>query len=347
MSAAAIEPTELPAGWIRGPQFDLALIAGTAGLAALVTIPLSIEPRLFALITVPYLWLVGYPHLLATYSQIAFDRKSFHAYRRLNLELPIAILALVAATAYAVGTWPLVTVYLYWQWFHFARQSYGISRHYARKAARPLADDRLTTAVLYLWPALGILHRSWQAPTQYLGSEVWTLPVPDLLLACASVATLAATGWWIHGRVRAWRDGTFLLPHTLYVASHAGIFALGYLLIADINVGWLVLSLWHSSQYMLFVWHVNRSRYGTRPDPEHPLLSRVSQPGGVLRYALVFLGLSVVFFGALRLGLEWLAPLALPVSLVVFHSINFHHYTVDAIIWSRRRNWPFLAKPVH
>lgn len=345
MAVAAAERPALPAGWIRNRPFDLALIAGTAGLAVLVAIALSLEPRLFALIVLPYLWLVGYPHLLATYSQTAFDRNSFLAYRRLNLELPIAILVLVAATAYTVGTWPLVTVYLYWQWFHFARQSHGISRYYARKATRPLADNRLTTAVVYLWPVFGILHRSWEAPARYLGSELWVLPVPHLLLACVGMATLAVTGWWVCGRLRAWLDGTLALSHTLYVASHIGMFALGYLLIGDINAGWLMLSVWHSSQYLLFVWHVNRSRFGSGSDPEHPLLSRLSQPGGALRYGLVFLALSVVFFGAVKLGIQWLAPLALPVSLVVFHTINFHHYTVDAIIWSRRRNWRLLARP--
>src|SRR5215213_8309567 len=47
----------------------------------------------------------------------------------------------------AVGTWILTTVYLYWQWWHYTRQSYGVSRIYQRKAG--LNNDLLHKLVIY------------------------------------------------------------------------------------------------------------------------------------------------------------------------------------------------------
>src|SRR5262249_56073587 len=91
-----------------------------------------------------YLWLLCYPHLIATYTRTAFDRQSLWAHRFLNFGLPIVIFGAIALLAGTVGTWPLVTTYLYWQWFHFTRQSYGASRAYVRRAAVALPDAKLT-----------------------------------------------------------------------------------------------------------------------------------------------------------------------------------------------------------
>jgi len=263
----AISTTPPQPVWLRGPAFDLVFLFGTAVLALVAGFAAQAWAGGFEWILVPYLWLIGYPHLFATYSQTSFDRASFRQHRRLNIELPIVVLAAVAAVAYGVGTWALVTIYLYWQWFHFARQSYGVSRFYARKAGRPLDDESLTTWMLYAWPLVGILHRSWQQPAHYLGSPVWTLPVPSVVLAVGLAVATMLTLAWAWGRVRMWRQGRLPIGHTLYMLSHIVMFAVGYLVIADINIGWLVLSIWHSAQYLLFVWHINRGRHGATPSP--------------------------------------------------------------------------------
>ena len=43
------------------------------------------------------------------------------------------LVATVSAVA-LLGVWILPTVYLYWQWFNYTRQSYGVERIYRRKA---------------------------------------------------------------------------------------------------------------------------------------------------------------------------------------------------------------------
>lgn len=56
-----------------------------------------------------------------------------------------------------------------------------------------------------------------------------------------------------------------------------------------------------------------------------------------MRYFFVCLGLSTAFFLGLKATLDAVGVALLPLTLVVFQSINFHHYTVDAVVWRRRK----------
>src|SRR5207302_639654 len=105
--------------------------------------------------------------------------------------LPPIILGAIALLAATVGTWPLVTTYLYWQWFHFTRQSYGVSRAYVRRAGVALADEKLTHWLVYLVPIWGIVYRSYEAPAMYLGSELRVIPIPFGVVAVLGTVTAA------------------------------------------------------------------------------------------------------------------------------------------------------------
>lgn len=324
-------------GLLRGPGFDSVFIGGSAGLAIGVGFALGLQPGLFGVIVLPYLWLLGYPHLMATFTRTAFDRESRRQYRRVNVELFVAILALCAALATGVGTIALVTIYLYWQWFHFTRQSWGVSRFYARKGGFVDRDERLTRAVIYAVPIFGILHRSWQAPETYLGARLWVIPVPDLVLLAAGIATLMLVAAWSLRQVQALREGSASLAHSAYVASHVVMFTVGYVLIDSIDHGWLALSIWHTLQYLLFVWMFQVNRFKGGIDPARPLLSSISQKGRGWRFYLNCAGLAAVVVAAINLALSSLAWLALPLTLVVYSAINFHHYTLDALVWRSPR----------
>lgn len=55
------------------------------------------------------------------------------------------MLAGTVVAAYSLGFWALATTYLYWQWFYYTPQSYGIMRYYYRQSVplgrRRAADD--------------------------------------------------------------------------------------------------------------------------------------------------------------------------------------------------------------
>jgi hypothetical protein len=253
--------------------------------------------------------------------------------------LPLIVLATAVSAVLVVGGWVLSTTYLYWQWFHYTRQSYGIERVYRAKAGGAVPGaDRVTKAALYLLPLWGILHRSHQAPEEFLGVPVRTLPVPRPVVMVAAAVAIASVGVWLIQAVGGVVRERRVAPHTLYLASHLVVFAVGYLAIEQIDYGWLVLNVWHNGQYILFVWLYNTNRFKGGVVPGQRFLSTISQSRNWPFYFLTCLLLSTVWYFGLDEALRTLqARSTLPLFLVAYQTINFHHYVVDGLIWKVRR----------
>ena len=74
---ASVVKTAAPsAGWLRGTAFDSIFIFGIAGVALLSGAAVLHEPKLFPAILVLDLWLLGYHHVVSTYTRLCFDRTS-------------------------------------------------------------------------------------------------------------------------------------------------------------------------------------------------------------------------------------------------------------------------------
>jgi hypothetical protein len=283
-------------------------------------------------------WLLGYHHVISTFTRLAFDRDSFNENRFLVTWLPLIVLTGVFALCLVFGQWILTTIYLYWQWWHYTRQSYGVSRIYQRKAG--LNNDLLSKLVIYAVPVWGILHRSFQSPQQFLFTDVKVLPVPVWLVGAVGLAAIVVVAWWLAQTVKSLVQGTLPIAHTLYVCSHLFIFGIGYLAIEDINHGWLVLTVWHNCQYILTVWMFNNNRFKNGVDSKHRFLSSISQRNKMLTYFAVCLLISTVLYSVLQFSLGWVVlatATTLPLFAIVFQAVNFHHYLVDAVIWKMRR----------
>jgi hypothetical protein len=342
MPASAVSTpalTTTPAGWLRSPAFDLNLI-GTVALVALATgVVGTVRPDLFGAILIIDLWLLGYHHVISTFTRLCFDRDSFKQHRFLVVELPMIVIAATIAAVYVFGAWVLPTTYLYWQWFHYTRQSYGIERMYRRKAPEGTAvHDYLTTRALYLLPLFGILYRSWQRPETFLGMEVKYLPVSDLALGIVAGLAAAAIAAWLGSSLVALYRGELAVAHFLYVLSHHAVFLTAYYLIDDITTGWLVLNVWHNIQYIMFVWWFNNKRFGDQVDPDHEFLSTLCQSKHVVWYLAMCVGIATLIYGGLAIVSGGYSLVdAVPAALVVSMVLNFHHYVVDGIIWKRKK----------
>ena len=340
--AIALQATLVPAGWLRSRTFDLGFIVGLAALALGSGAIVALRPNLFGLVLFLDLWLLGYQHVVATYTRLCFDRDSFLTHRFLILWLPLIVLAGTLALALGIGPWTLATLYLYWQWFHYTRQSWGISQAYRRKSGGLVTEnERLSKLTFYLLPLWGILHRSHQEPAKFLGLELKTLPVPELLVDLVGVAAFAMLLWWAAGRVASWWRGKLPYAHTLFVLSHFAIFYVGYVLIASIDHGWLVLNVWHNAQYVMFVWLFNTNRFKGGVDPKARFLSMISQPDRKTIYFATCFGISTLLYLSIALAAEGFQrqfeAVFLPLALIVYQTINFHHYIVDSLIWKMRR----------
>jgi hypothetical protein len=338
MALVAAERVVVPAGWLRGREFDLVFILGIAMLACAAGALAVGNQQLFVVILLGDLWLLGYHHVVATFTRLCFDRASRREHRFILFVLPPLVAGGVAALVFGIGAWTLPSLYFYWQWFHYTRQSWGVSQVYRRKAGGiPDEDPLATKLVIYLVPLVGVLYRSAQNPSSFLGLELRMLPVPDLAVDFAGLAALAAIAWWATLRVQAWRRGQLPVAHTLYVASHVAIFLTGYLLIDDISVGWLVVNVWHNAQYVLFVWLFNNNRFRGGIEPKARFLSMLSQTRNVWLYFAVCVGISTAVYLALQSVIA-----AVPILMAVYQAINFHHYIADSVIWKVRK--PALQK---
>ena len=326
-------------GWLRDAPFDLTLIAGVAVIALASGALVYQSPGLFPIILFLDLWLLGYHHVVSTFTRLTFDRDSLREHRFLVTGLPILVVGGVLLGAWVTGGWVLSTTYLYWQWFHYTRQSYGLERAYRRKTTGTAAGgEKMARWALYLLPLWGILHRSYQAPELFLGVELRVIPVPRWLLIASALAAILALSGWLAQVARALWAGHALQAHTLYFVSHVIVFSFGYLIIEEIDHGWLVINIWHNAQYILFVWLFNSNRFRDGVEPRARLLSYLSQKSRWPYYFLFCLGISsVLYFGLDRTVQAFDSRVTLPLFLVVYQAINFHHYVVDGVIWKLRK----------
>jgi len=337
--AAALSSTpEAPTRWLRSPGFDLSFIAGIPALAILTALVIVWQPSLFLPILLFDLWFLGYHHVISTYTRLCFDGKSFAASRILIFGLLPLVAITTGIVAAVAGLWAIVSVYFYWQWFHYTRQSWGISRAYRGKDRDALYEDGwIDQAVFYALPILGVLYRSHQDPGLFIGLELRVVPVPGWLVSAVAAATVVLIAYWVLRRVQAWRARRLALVHTLYMSSHFLIFAVGYLLIDDITYGWLAINIWHNAQYILFVWLFNTRRFKDGIDPQARFLSYISQAQRRWLYLLTCVGITGVIYWGILGTLNALFFAGLSATIVLYQIVNFHHYVVDAMIWKLRK----------
>jgi hypothetical protein len=327
------------AGWLRSRRFDLSFSLGLAAIALASGLLLSLRPALYPVVVLADFWLLGYQHVAATFTRLCFDREIFARHRFLVLHLPFLVLAATLLVALGIGVWAVATVYFYWQWFHTARQSWGIAQMYRRKGGG-LTDENpgLAQICFYLVPLWGILHRSQQHPGSFLTLPIELVVVPASLVDLVGACALVSIVWFAGLRVLAWHRGRLPVAHTLYMLTHFALFYVGYVLIRDIDAGWVVTNIWHTAQYLVIVWLFNANRFRSGVDREAPFLSALSQPAAVPRYVAVCLALSTILYGTI-ISFEGLFPAAATlIALVAAQTINFHHFIVDSVIWRVRHH---------
>ena len=324
--------------WLRGPGFDSMFLFGIFLMAVATGFVILFQPSLFYPILMIDLWLLGYHHVVSTYTRLFFDKASFREHRPLIVGLFPVVAAVTALVAWQVGIWAIVTIYFYWQWWHYTRQSWGVFRVYRAKDKGAVYDDGwLDQATFYALPVLGILNRSNQAQPDFIGFHVVYFPVPDLAVQLAGAAAFVLIGLWIWRRILAAREGRLATLHTMYMVIHFSIFWIGYVAIENVSIGWLVVNMWHNAQYILFVWMFNNRRFAKGVDPQARLLSYISQNGRLWLYLAVCLVLTGILYWGLIRSIDWLFFAGLSATLVVFQILNFHHYMVDSFIWKVRK----------
>lgn len=339
-------PKRYDAGWLDGAAYDSILIFGVAAIALISGGIVLVNPDLFYPVLLVDLWLLGYHHVIATFTKLAgtADDRKENAF--LIYWLPLIVLTGVIGLYNVLGIWSIVTVYFFWQWFHYTRQAYGIGRFYRRKALLKTDEPEwLTHAAIWAVPIWGLLHRCSQGWEEFLFLPVFVPPIPDRLVMLAGIFAVGTVAFWLYYRIRDYRNGTLSLAESYFTASHMLIFYVGYVAISEINIGWLVANVWHNAQYILFVWLYNTKRFNTQDETKDPItvMGWLSQrkPIRILMYFCFTLAATTIFYQSLSEGFQFVAAgnavLLSTLYIVGYQTVNFHHYVVDGIIWKARK----------
>jgi len=322
-------------GLLRNTRFDTVFIFGVAAVALLSGGLVILKPNLFGLILFLDIWILGYQHVVATFTRLSFDMESFKEHKHLVTWLPIVVAVATVATCMILGPWVLATTYLYWQWFHYTRQSYGIARVYQCKFDPKVY--KIDQLIVYVLPLAGIMYRSYQKTPQFLGMDIKYIPVTAHMVQGIMILSAIVLFWWVGRQLIALKEKKTSIPYTLFMLSHVIIFTVGYIVVKDINFGWLIINIWHNAQYVMFVWLFNNKRFNNKSHSQHKFLSTLSSEQNQLRYYMTCLAISTIAYFALERIIGYFHTATLPLALVVYQTINFHHYVVDGIIWKVRK----------
>lgn len=330
-------------GLLRSGEFDAFFVIGVPLIAIASGLLVAYNNDLFLTVLIADLWLLGYHHVVSTYTRLAFDVQSFRENRSLILYLLPAVAGVVVLLAVYIGAWVVTTIYLYWQWWHYTRQSEGISKAYAGKSRdKQTGNPIVCRATFYAVPTFAMLALSYRSPERFLFFPVRTLPVSGLVLAIAGLATAALLVLWIVEQYKAYRAGRLAGAYVAYVLSHFVVYYIAYVQLREINYGWLTINIWHNLQYILFVWLYNNRRFAGQANAEQKFLSTICQNKRFPLYIATCLTISTAVYWLIDLHLTRAVSAAFAMSatmaaLIIYQTINFHHYIVDSLIWKLRK----------
>ena len=339
----ALPDVATPRTYIKSREFDSTLLLAPIFAGSAAALVVTADPRLYPILLVADLWLLGYHHVVATYTRLAFDTQSLRRNRVLAVDLLVGVTLVTLGVAMTAGAWVIATAFLYLQWFHYMRQGYGIARMYYRATPEgQIAGSRDVAAdlVIYLVPIYGIAQRTSTMGDKFLGLPVKVLVLPDAIVGLLGILAGAAVVAWLVKTILAAANETMDPQYTGFIGSHIAIFLVAYVFVADVNSGWLAINVWHNFQYVLVVWMSNAKRYAGGIDPAARFLSRLSQPGRVAMYFACCLAIATIVYAVLDRFTVLVLGGGMAVTLGIYMGINFHHYIVDALIEKRREVLP-------
>lgn len=299
------------------------------------------NPSFLELVITLNLWLLGYHHLVSTYSRIAFDWQSVKENWKFVFLLPILVLSCVYGIFKLGGVIWIGSIYLYWQWYHYTRQSEGVSKAFGMKSDdKSIINDKLHRFLFYIIPILCLLMMVSRNNQMFFGSSFFSIPLSNELRYFIGVTIALLTIFASFRIILFAKSQRVTLFYAVYLLSHFAIYIVAYVAIDKITTGWLVINIWHNTQYIAIVWLFNTNRFKSGINPKHRLISYLSQPepGRILIYLLSFILLTLLFYGFVNIGAEYIiGTTGLPAILIIYSTLNFHHYIVDSQIWKLRK----------
>jgi hypothetical protein len=336
---SAIPRPSFHANWIISRREDLIWFIGSA-LAGYLAIALLWAG--FPILPIQFIWffVIDNPHVLATATRTYFDKEER---RKLGwlLWIPLPLLLIGPAMAFA-GKAAIFFLFAFcWQQFHVTKQHFGFMMIYkAKNRERDQTDRKIDR--WFLLASLFVPLAWFIART-----ESWTAGLPGLIWI--EKAVLLAYGVlcaaWLLRQVQKLRSGAEMNWPKL--ALLAGVVPLQWLALgfgarfgpAGALQAAIPLGIFHGLQYHRLMWFHNHNRYSGPEARERNGLAAVLATK-MSRYFAVAIGLNII--------LGFLPQALFPYQAVqaALWGIPFTHYVFDAKIW-RVRSDKELAAALH
>lgn len=338
-SSSIFAQTSRHSGIFPNINGDIFFIAGIAAIAIISGLFVSFFPDYFFAVLTLDLWLLGYHHVISTYTRIGSDLVSIKQHWLLLLPLPIMVFTAVYTVYQLGGTVLLGSMYLYWQWYHYTRQSEGIAKAYGAKCTDKLfSREPVNRLLFYIVPLCSFTYMISAGPTHFLTIPIFSFTlVPPLRWLLAIICVTAAAVWLIKA-FSALKKKQISAMYFGYTLSHFCIYLVAYVVISEINHCWLTINIWHNAQYIGFVWLFNRKRFAQGIVKQHLIISYISQPNRLFIYLGSCLILSITIYWLVDIAIwQFSMNNSLMMFFIVYSAINFHHYIVDSQIWKLRK----------
>jgi hypothetical protein len=308
-------------------SFQRQLVVFPIALSLIAAVTLLMRPTAFANLLSLDVSFLAQAHVAATFCRVWSMRLSNSQRRILSADSLLFTVGACVVVSTLVPIAILVTLYIFWQAFHYARQAYGIERIIRRHDQLPL--DQSASGLIYAVAASAFFWRLHSAPPQFLGLPI-VIPPTAVCLSISIVAAIIAIRAF--GQVILNKRTTGL--SALFLASDVLVFLVAYVFSGSLEQGWLIGNVWHNTQYILIV--------------RNSLLATESAPGTVGRVVALAksaggLGFIVgcVILGTAAYGLLGnITRVSLGTSgailVAIYMAINFHHYIVDSLVWKKR-----------
>ena len=92
VDTAAATATVSSPGWLHSRTFDFNFIALITLVAVATGLLALFQPSLIVWLLVIDVWLLGYHHVVSTFTRLAMDKQSFQRHRFLVIQLPLIVI---------------------------------------------------------------------------------------------------------------------------------------------------------------------------------------------------------------------------------------------------------------
>ena len=263
-------------------------------LVGLGALAIHIHPVSLALLFSLNVWCLSMPHSFSTYTRhdLRSPRVALKAFFLFS-----AFFILLNVTMNRIGFVTIYSFYFYWQQFHYTKQNIGIGIWKKQKRSQ---KELLIDYIFYFSTSiLSIAANFSDGGVQFFG---YSLINPFSLITFEPHYVigfnLLILLLYLSQRPKAWK---MAITHTI-------IYSLAYLLLNNFVLGWILLNIFHNSQYLIFM----------------------KQEESNLQYLFYAIALTLAIY--LVLHLESFFSLTISIML----SLNFTHYIFDTFIWKKK-----------